>query len=95
MQLQALPTPHSGTTTDHDRTQNKLIQVKNIGSDRISIVLTDHLLFNLLPDAGVFFNPYFLSIEKKKKKTNLAFGFLSSNSRRIPESAFLGFHSHI
>lgn len=65
MQLQALPTPHSGTTTDQDRTGNKLIEDQTTGSDGIFIVLTDCLLFNLLPDAVVFFHPYFLTKEKK------------------------------
>lgn len=57
MQLQALPTPHSGTTTGHDRTQNKLIQAPNTGSNRIFIVLMDHVLFIyfLLPE-------YFLTL---------------------------------
>lgn len=77
MQHQALPILHSGTTTDQDRTWNKLIEAQTTGSDEIFIVLTDRLLFNLLPDAAVFFHPYFLT---KEKKIDLGFGFLSFNS---------------
>lgn len=59
MQLQA-PPPYilQLLTTDHDRTQNKLFRDQNTGSGNIFIVLTDHLLFNRLPDATVLFNPY-------------------------------------
>lgn len=58
-------------------------------------MLIDYLLFNLFFDVGVFFNFYFLSIEKKKKKINLVFGFFFFNLRRILEFVFLGFYSYI
>ena len=77
MQLQALPIPHSGTTTDQDRTQNKFIEAQTTGSDRIFIVPMDHLLFNLLPEAAEFLNPYFLSKEKKKLTWHLGFSLLT------------------
>lgn len=59
MQLQA-PPPYilQLLTTDHDRTRNKLFQDQNTGSGNIFILLTDHLLFNRLPEARVLFNPY-------------------------------------
>lgn len=64
-QHQALPILHSGATTDQDRTRNKLIEAQTTGSEEIFIVLIDRLLFNLLPDAALFFHPHFLTKEKK------------------------------